>query len=151
MTITVTVESSPSQFFEQGDRYEMADFMTWVADGSVPDGLLLRDGERYYMVDGRRLTRCDANGQVTDPPRGRPGRKTDTWKWILRALADAMDGEITPSYRDLADVAGVSLGSVSYHLQRMERLGLVVRGDGAHRSTLIAPRGVRTAERLAVE
>lgn len=152
MTITVTVESSPSPVFEPGGEYEMADFMTWVSDDSVPEGLLVRAGERYYVIAGGRLARCDAEGCVDGPQRGRPPGQTDTWERILEALADsAEEGGLTPSYRELADMAGVSMGSVSHHLNRLERQGLVVRAAGVHRGTRITPLGMRRAERLAFE
>ncbi len=144
----MVVVRDPTKLFKTGDTYEPADIHAWLDDGELPEGLVLKNG-RYLRVTGNQLMPCNADGRLIRSKRGRPRGLTRLT--VLQALADALEADKHPSYRELAETVGVPHSTISYHLNMLESDGLVGRGEYAHRSTLLTERGWQKANELRGE
>lgn len=139
----MTVVADPTGLFEIGAQYDPADIYGWLAEDMLPEGLELENGRRMVVRCGELLHKGQ-NGKAHR--RRKPSNKS---RWIvLVALDDALERGDTPSYRELSEITDLALGSISWHLEQLEGLGLVERARYERRGTRVTALGHKKAEEV---
>ena len=155
---TMTVVSSPVSWFVPGDEYERGDIAAWMEDGSLPVGLVLRNGTEWRAVRANSardwrvergphglVLRRDAETVNADGVRllrRSSGARSGTRLCVLAAVRD-LGQRRPPSYRELAAAVGCVPSLARYHVAVLSAEGLLDREPYQRRALWLTEAGER--------
>jgi hypothetical protein len=122
----VEVIKPSDMYFEAGDTFDLADFVAWLYDGTVPEGMVVFAHDQYWAVSTggcvRNLKECYTALQfATYRELLGPIELDETKTSVLLAVAEHPEMGQT----DMSRCTGVARNLIAYHISDLRARGLI--------------------------